>query len=336
MVRQLRARAGQRLGLLAALTSAAVFATAGPFGKSLLVTGWSSGAVVLLRVAGASVILLPLAIRALGGRWHLLRANAGAIVAYGAVAVAGCQVAYFYALQHLSVGVALLLEYLAIVLVVVVVCLRTRSLPSRLTGAGTLLALVGLALVLNIAGAATPDPVGVLWGLVAACGLATYFLIAARETSLPPIALAGFGMTVATAALGVLGLVGVLPMHVETAPADLAGWSVPWWVAIAELALVGCAMAYVLGIVGARALGSTVASFVGLTEVLFAIIIAWALLGELPTRLQLVGGAVVLAGVVAVKLGERRAAALPATPDVVEGSGSLPEIADFASLQPTA
>jgi drug/metabolite transporter (DMT)-like permease len=61
----------------------------------------------------------------------------------------------------------------------------------------------------------------------------------------------------------------------------------------------------VLGIVGARLLGSTLASFVGLTEVLFAVLFAWLLLAELPGVLQLVGGAVLLSGVVVVRLGER-------------------------------
>ena len=65
------------------------------------------------------------------------------------------------------------------------------------------------------------------------------------------------------------------------------------------------ALAYVLGILGARLLGSTLASFVGLTEVLFAVLFAWLLLGELPGLVQLVGGAVLLSGVVAVRLGER-------------------------------
>jgi ribosomal protein L25 (general stress protein Ctc) len=75
--------------------------------------------------------------------------------------------------------------------------------------------------------------------------------------------------------------------------------------ALAELVVVAAAFAYVLGIVGARLLGSTLASFVGLTEVLFAVLFAWLLLAELPGVLQLVGGAVLLSGVVAVRLGER-------------------------------
>ncbi|MCW2822013.1 MAG: putative permease, superfamily, partial [Marmoricola sp.] len=60
-------------GILVALLSAATFATSGPFAKSLLDTDWTPGAVVFLRIAGAAMVLAVPAVRALAGRWHLLR-----------------------------------------------------------------------------------------------------------------------------------------------------------------------------------------------------------------------------------------------------------------------
>ena len=85
----------------------------------------------------------------------------------------------------------------------------------------------------------------------------------------------------------------------------MAGQSLPWWVAIGELAVVAAALAYLLGTYAVRALGATVASFLGLSEVLFAILFAWLLLAELPSLVQLAGGVLVVAGVVTVRLGER-------------------------------
>lgn len=293
-------------GLWFALASAATFATSGPFAKSLLHEGWSSGAVVLLRVAGAALALSVPTLLTLRGRWGMVPRNLGAVLAYGAVAVAGCQVSYFYAVQRLDVGVALLLEYLGIVLVVLWVWLRTRRAPGRLTTVGILLAIAGLALVLDLTGQSRPDLVGVLWGLLAATGLATYFVIAANDSELPPVALAGVGMGAGAVVLGVLGAVRLLPMRFSAADVALRGAELPWWVAIGELALVAAAAAYLLGIVAARRLGSTVASFVGLTEVLFAVLFAWLLLGELPGFVQLLGGVGIVAGVVAVRLGELR------------------------------
>ena len=58
------------------------------------------------------------AVVALRGRWSLLRAHAGLLVAYGVIAVAGCQLAYFSAVDRLPVAVALLIEYTAPVAVI--------------------------------------------------------------------------------------------------------------------------------------------------------------------------------------------------------------------------
>ena len=68
-----------------------------------------------------------------------------------------------------------------------------------------------------------------------------------------------------------------------------------------ELAAIAAATAYVTGIVATRVLGAKLASFVGLSEVMFAVLFAWVLLGELPRPVQLVGGLFILAGVVAVR-----------------------------------
>jgi drug/metabolite transporter (DMT)-like permease len=115
-------------------------------------------------------------------------------------------------------------------------------------------------------------------------------------------------------ALVLLGLsaAGALPTGTSRAAVTLGGVNLPWWAAIGELAVVAAAAAYLLGAIGARRLGSTVASFVGLTEVLFAVLFAWLLLGELPTPVQLAGGVLILAGVGAVRVGELRARAASA------------------------
>ena len=207
----------------------------------------------------------------------------------------------------MPVGVALLLEYLGIIFVVLWVWLRTRRRPAATVALGGALAIAGLVLVLDVSGSAAVDLVGVLWGLGAAVGLAVFFVLASHAHSeLPAVALAGFGMLVGTVALVVLQLVGALPSAWASADVTIHGIQLPWYAAILELALVAAAAAYLLGTIGARALGSTVASFVGLTEVLFAVLLAWLLLGELPGPVQMLGGGLILAGVVAVRVGELR------------------------------
>ncbi len=293
------------LGLVIALVSAATFGSSGTFGTALMETGWSPGAVVTARIVGAALILLVPATVAMRGRWHLLRPNLGRIVAYGLCAVAGCQFAYFMAVDHLSVGVALLLEYLAPVLIVGWFWARHGRRPSRLTSVGVLAAMIGLVLVLDVTSGASVDLVGVLWGVLAALGLVVYFLAAAHgDEALPPISLAGGGLLVGAVSLVAGTMTGVLPWSASTSEVALAGWTLPWWAAVVELALVAGAIAYATGIAATRVLGSTIASFVGLTEVLLAIAFAWVLVGQAMTPVQLLGGVAILAGVVAVKLGE--------------------------------
>lgn len=305
-------------GLILALLAAAAFSTSGPFAKALIEANWTPSLVVFLRMLGASLVLLPFAMGALRRQWRDVRRNVPLVLAYGMLAVGAAQLGYFQAVERLPVGVALLLEFLGIILVVLVVWALTRTTPHTLTFLGIALAVVGLALVLDVAGASTPDLVGVFWGLFAAVGLSAHFIIAGRPNPLPTTAFACLGLMVGALTLGTLGLIGILPFRAGSGTVTLIGAEVPSWVSFAELILVASALAYVLAIVAARRLGSTLASFVGLTEVLFAILFAWLLLGELPRVVQLVGGVLILGGVVAVRVGERtrEAAAAAAGTDV--------------------
>src|SRR5690349_7499198 len=126
----------QAAGLGLALLAAAAFGTSGSFADSLMATGWSPGAVVTARIVIAAIVLTPLGLVQARGRWHRLRASAGTVLLYGLLAVAGCQFAFFNAVQHLDVGVALLLEYCGVLLVVLWMWARHGQRPRRLTLAG--------------------------------------------------------------------------------------------------------------------------------------------------------------------------------------------------------
>ncbi|WP_434995289.1 EamA family transporter [Arthrobacter sp. Ld5] len=296
-------------GLWIALVSAATFGVSGPFAKSLLEIGWSPGAAVGLRIGGAAVVLLVPALIALRGRWSTLRGNALTIVIYGTTAIALCQLFYFNAVQRMSVGVSLLLEYLAPVLLVGFLWLRSRKAPHALTIIGSGTAILGLLLVLDLAGDARLDPAGVLFGLAAAVCLMVFFLMSARvDETLPPIVMAGGGMVVAAGTILVLGLTNIMPFRFVFSDVRLAGGTYSWVVPVAVLVLVATVAAYVTGILAAQRLGSKVASFVALTEVMFAVLAAWLILGELPRPVQLVGGLLIVVGVVCVRVDEVRSA----------------------------
>src|SRR5688500_3303901 len=99
-------RRTQGVGFALALLSAAMFSTSGSLAKSLLDAGWSPAAAVAARVGVAALLLAIPAALSLRGRWSVLRRNTFFLASYGAVAVAGGQVCYFNAVQHISVGVA--------------------------------------------------------------------------------------------------------------------------------------------------------------------------------------------------------------------------------------
>jgi drug/metabolite transporter (DMT)-like permease len=293
-------------GLLFAVISATSFGMSGPLARGLMDTGWSAGAVVLIRVGLAALVVTPFGLHALRGRWGLLRTNARLIVGYGVSAVAGAQFCYFSAVSHMQVGPALLIEYTAPATVVVWLWLRHGQRPAAVTLIGAGLAALGLVLVLDLLSGADLNVVGVLWALAAMVGAASYFLISADESNgLPPLTLAAGGLVVGTAALGLLGAVGVLPMHAAAAATTYAGRSFPWWTPLVVLGVVTAAISYTSGIAAGRRLGSRLASFVALLEVVAGVGFAWLLLDELPRTVQLLGGVLILAGVVAVKLGER-------------------------------
>ncbi|WP_246415922.1 EamA family transporter [Nocardioides luti] len=305
---------GSRLvsGLAFAILSASTFGLSGALARGLLDTGWSPGATVLVRVGVAALVVLPFGIRALRGRWHLLRRNAGLIAVYGVLAVAGAQFCYFSAVSHMQVGPALLIEYTAPAAVVVWLWLRHGQRPGALTLVGAGLAALGLVLVLDLLSGADLSVVGVAWALAAMVGAATYFVISADESNgLPPMVLAAGGLVVGAVVLGLLGLVGLLAMDTSRADVTYSGTTVVWWVPLLVLGIVTAAISYTSGIAAGRRLGSRLASFVALLEVLAGVGFAWLLLDELPGVAQLVGGLLVLAGVVAVKLGERTITPVP-------------------------
>jgi drug/metabolite transporter (DMT)-like permease len=293
-----RVRAG---GLLVGLASALAFSSSGPIMKPLLEAGWSLGAVLLLRMAGAALVLSPALVRALVRDPQLLRRHWALFLGFGATGVAGCQIFYFAAMQRMPVAVALLIQYLAPVMLVVWAWARTRRRPSTLVIGGSIAAIVGLVLVVDVTGVRF-DLLGTLFALTAAICVAAYFLLCDRAgEDVPPLALASGGLVVGVVIMGVLVTTGILPFRAVAVSIDLAGLEVPWWAAIAWVALGATTLGYALGVIAIGRLGSRVASFVGLSEVLFALLFAWALLGEAPTLVQVLGGAILIGGVVLVR-----------------------------------
>lgn len=294
-----------RAGLGFAMASAASFGMSGALGSPLLDAGWSSGAVTVLRVWIGALVLLPWGIHALGGRWSVLWASRRIIVGYAVLGVAAAQFCYFSAIRYMDVGPALLIEFTSPATVVVWLWLRRGQRPGPVTLAGAALAAVGLVLVLDLVSGADLSIAGVLWALGAMVGASGHFLLGGDDsTGLPPITLATAGLTLGGAGLALLGLIGVLPLVATPGTVAFREVDITWWAPILALGTITAAVSYSTGLAAIRRLGSRLASFVALSEVVAGLVFAWLLLGEMPGPIQLVGGLLILGGVVTVKLGE--------------------------------
>ena len=295
-------------GFALALTSASSFGLSGSLARSLLDVGWSPAAVVATRVGGAFLILLIpclFLLRQIGlptGRRSLR------LLAYGLVAIALAQLCFFSAVQYLSVGVALLLEYLAPVMLIGWHWARSHRRPAWPVLAGAALSMVGLAFVLDLRGGLSLNPIGVAWGLAAAVCLSAYFLLSEEngtDAPIHPLLLTTAGTGIGAGVLLAASAAGILPLAAAPGAAILAGQAVGWWLPVLLLILVCAVFAYLSGIVAVRRLGSSLASFVSLTEVIFAVIFAFVLLGQRPGLMQLLGGVLILAGIGVVQRPQR-------------------------------
>ena len=286
------------------------FGTSGTFGAALEGAGWSPAGAVLVRVTVAALALTVPALLALRGRWALLRRRARQVVVYGLVGVAACQVCYFNAIARMDVGISILLEYLGIVLVVGWLWLRHGQRPRLLTVLGGVAALGGLALMLQLSGSGGVSLVGVLYALAAAVSMAVYFFQSSTTSTsdgsevLPPVVLTWGGMVTGAVAIALVGAARLMPLRFASSPVTLLNSQVSWVLPVLGLGVVAAAVAYVTGIGAARRLGAKLGSFVAMAEVLFAAGFAWVLLHQVPTGMQFLGGALILAGVVAVRLDE--------------------------------
>lgn len=297
-MRASRGMAGIALGLASGLA----FGAGGAVVKPLLEAGWTPGAAVFARISVAAVVLVLPALWVLRFDLRPLWRARWTVLAYALIAIAGTQVAFYASIATIPVSTALLIEYLAPVALVFASWVRRRHAPQFVVLAGSVLAVGGLVLVIGPGGGAL-DPAGLLFAAIAMLGVCVYYVMGERaDASLPPIALAGAGFVLGAIALGVLGLTGLVPFAAVFTDVGYFGGTAPWWVPVLTVGVVSTAFAYVAGITAIGMLGTRLASFLGLSEVVFAAVVAWIVLGEAIGPLQALGGLGILAGIVLVRL----------------------------------
>ncbi|MBW8092293.1 EamA family transporter [Streptomyces hygroscopicus] len=300
-----RRNAGLGLALLSALT----FGGSGVAAKPLIEAGLAPLEVTWLRVAGAALVLLPLAWR----HRRLLTRRPGLLMGFALLAVAGVQACYFAALSRIPVGVALLVEYLAPALVLGWVRFVQRRPVSRAAAIGVVLAVGGLACVVEVWSGLSFDPLGLLLAFGAAFCQVGYFVLSdhggdGRDPA-DPLGVIAYGVLIGAGALTVVGRPWRIDWTVLAGRADLAGARVPALLLLAWIVLVATVVAYLTGVLAVRRLSPQVAGVVACLEAVIATVLAWVLLAEHLGVAQVVGGVVVLAGALIAQTSAPKAAA---------------------------
>jgi len=305
------------LGL--ALVSALAFGSSGIAAKPLIGAGLAPTHVVWLRIAGAALVLSPLAWR----HRSLVRERPALLAGFALLGVAGVQAFYFAALSRIPVGVALLVEYLSPVLILGWVrFVRGRTVTGR-AALGAVLAVTGLAFVVEVWTGLGFDSLGLAFALCAACCQAGYFLLAdqgdrdGREQP-DPLGLIVYGFLIGAAALTVVVRPWEMDFAVLKGAAELGARQVPAPLLLAYLVLVATVFAYVTGVVSVRGLSAQVAGVVACLEAVIAVTLGWFLLGEHLSAPQLLGGAMVLAGAFVAQTTAPGASGPPEEPGAAE------------------
>ncbi|WP_225850572.1 DMT family transporter [Streptomyces sp. HPF1205] len=286
----------ERAGLGLALASAVAFGGSGVVAKPLIEAGPDPLSVVWMRVTGAALVLLPVALR----HRTLPRLRPGLVLGFGLLGVAGCQGLYFAAIARVPVGVAILVEYLGPALLLGWVRFVQRRPVSPAAAAGVVLAVTGMASVVQIWSGSAFDPLGLLFAFGAACCQVAYFVLAdhgAQEDEAPdPVAVIAHGLLVGAVVLTALARPWRIPWHTVTHQAALGGRDVPAPLLVGWLVLVCTVVAYLTGVVAVRRLTPQVAGVVACVEAVVGTVLAWVLLGEHLGLAQILGGLLVLAG----------------------------------------
>ncbi|MEU2800088.1 EamA family transporter [Streptomyces sp. NPDC007117] len=297
---------GRSAGLGLALLSAFAFGGSGVAAKPLIEAGLDPLHVVWLRVAGAAVIMLPVAWR----HRNLVRERPALLAGFGLFAVAGVQAFYFAAISRIPVGVALLVEYLAPALVLGWVRFVQRRPVTRAAAVGVVLAVGGLACVVEVWAGLSFDLLGLLLALGAACCQVGYFVLSDHggqdgrsgdgegEQAEPPhpVGVIAYGLITGAAVLTVVSRPWGMDWALLGGSARMNGTDVPAWLLLGWIVLLATVLAYVTGVVSVRMLSPQVAGVVACLEAVIATGLAWVLLGEHLSVPQLIGGFVVLSG----------------------------------------
>ncbi len=293
---------GPAVGYVMVMTAAALFAVNGTVAKVVLESGISPFRLTQARCAGA---LVGLGLIALVTRRSSLRASRqelGFLALFGVCGVAFVQLFYFAAIQHLEIGVSLLIQYTAPLLVALWARFVFKEHVRRRVWLALGLALVGLSVMVDVWGGVPLSTLGVVLSFISAGTFAAYLLLAEHAVGRrDPVTLLVYGFLFATLFWAIVQPWWSYPRG-EIAErisllGNLEGSHLPAWLLVVGIVVVGTIIPFILMVGSLQHLPATTVGMAAMLEPVLGALVAYFWLGETLAAQQLVGGAIVLAAI---------------------------------------
>jgi drug/metabolite transporter (DMT)-like permease len=289
------------LGYAMVTIAATLFAVNGTVSKVILGSGIGSGQLTAVRCAGALIGLALIAAATRPGSLRIRTGDLPLLIALG-IGLAVVQWAYFFAIHRLDIGIALLIQYIAPILVALWARFVFHEPVRRRIWTALALSLAGLTLNVEIWQGGHLSGPGEAACVLAAISYAAYVLIAERGVRRrDPISLSAWGFLFATIFWSLLAPWWNFPGervgdHVSLL-GNLASTHVPLWLLMLWMVVLGGIVPFALIVSALRHISATRAGITAMLEPVVAIIVAWAWLGESLRPVQLSGAALTLLGI---------------------------------------
>ena len=278
------------------------FALGGVAAKVLREADMDAFRLTQIRSTGAGLILLAFAIIKGKDQLRARKEEIKDLILFGIIGVAAVTSFYFFAIKYLFVSVALIIEFTASIWIALYLKFVKKKHISPIMWLGIACAFFGLLLVSQIWSGTSLHPLGVAVAFADAFALAYYFITAERLTQTrTSLSLMTWGIGVAAIFWAIILPWWNFPFEYLTdsysLSGNLSGYNAPGWALLLWIIIIGTVIPYLLTVTGIRELSAGTSSVIGMIEPIFAGVIAWIILNEALSGIQLVGCAVVLFGI---------------------------------------
>jgi drug/metabolite transporter (DMT)-like permease len=291
----------QATGYAMVAIASTLFAVNASVVKVIEHTGFDAQRLTEVRSTGAFVGLTLVVLATRRDALLVSRRQLVLLAALGIGGLALVQWSYFFAIHRLPIGEALLIQYLAPILVAAWARFAWHERVRPRIWAALGLSLAGLVLIVEL-WRGKLDGVGIAVAGVACLSYTFYVLVAERGTrTRDPISLLAWGFLFASLFWAIVEPWWSFPSHRLHGSASLLAHldsiHAPLWLLVAWMIVLGSIVPFLLVVAALPRIGATRTAIVAMLEPVVAILVAWAWLGESLTRPQLAGAVLTLAGI---------------------------------------